>query len=308
MNDSTKDPKLQAFRREIDTIDEKIIALLAERVGIVQKVGEHKKTLAERHPCPIRPGREADMVRRIMQSFEGTGFSPAAAAGIWRIIIGASTARECDLKIAVFAPDREHDLYWLAREYFGPSVPVSKHTNSNRVIGDVMDDKAAVGIVPFLRGDDTTHWWRSLMQEGPNTPKVFAHVPFVYTDIPGKIIPSALAIAKLEPEPSGDDTTLLVIEAEHNTSQHRLQTAFATAKLDVNWITAVTLSPTTRHHLVEVKGFITHTHEAFAGMINGLGSALIRASILGAYANPASFDRAQGDTKNVQKKQDSTHG
>jgi chorismate mutase/prephenate dehydratase len=217
--------KLAKFRAQIDEIDNIIINKLIERIGIVKQVGELKSTTTT-IPCPIRSGREAEMVRRIIEEFRPTDFPASAAAAIWRIIIGASTGVESKLSLSVFSDDKENSLYWLAREYFGSNLPITKQPHIKRVIGDVIDDKATVGIVPFLRSADNSNWWTALMQQGENVPKIFAHVPFVYTDVPGKDIPSALAIAKMIPEPSGDDMSLIVIEADANCSQHRLQTAF----------------------------------------------------------------------------------
>ena len=294
MNNENKE--LSALRAKIDEIDNKIIEQLIKRIEIVGKVGELKqKAITQNNilPCPIRSGREAEMVRRIIEEFRPTDFPAGAAAAIWRIIIGASTGVESKLTLSVFADEKENSLYWLAREYFGPNSPIIKQPHIKRIIGDVMDGKAAVGIVPFLRSADTSNWWTVLMQQGENVPKIFAHVPFVYTDVPGKAIPSALAIARLVPESSGDDMSLVVIEADANVSQSRLQTAFVTAKLEVTWINIATLSPASRHHLVEIKGFITDKHEGFTGMISALGASVFNTYFLGAYATPMTLANSQ---------------
>ena len=277
--------ELTELRKKIDEIDNNIIEQLTKRIEIVGQVGElkHKTTTI---PCPIRSGREAEMVRRIIEEFRPTDFPAGAAAAIWRIIIGASTNVESKLTLSVFSDEKDNNLYWLAREYFGPTSPIIKQPHIKRIIGDVMDGKAAVGIVPFLRSADTSNWWTVLMQQGENVPKIFAHVPFVYTDVPGKDIPSAIAIARLVPEPSGDDMSLIVIEADSTVSQSRLQTAFVNAKLEVTWINIATLSPASRHHLVEIKGFITAEHEGFAALISALGASVFSTHFLGAYATP----------------------
>ncbi len=283
--------KLAKFRAQIDDIDNIIINKLIERIGIVKQVGELKSTTTI--PCPIRSGREAEMVRRIIEEFRPTDFPASAAAAIWRIIIGASTGVESKLSLSVFSDDKENSLYWLAREYFGSNLPITKQPHIKRVIGDVIDDKATVGIVPFLRSADNSNWWTALMQQGENVPKIFAHVPFVYTDVPGKDIPSALAIAKMIPEPSGDDMSLIVIEADANCSQHRLQTAFVSNKLEATWINIANLSPASRHHLIEIKGFITPQDTSFTAFLSTLGNAIFSIHYLGAYARPVTLAHSQ---------------
>jgi chorismate mutase len=276
--------ELANYRRQIDAIDDKIAELLIQRTGIVEQVGAFKRRTAPGR-CPLRPGREAEMVRRVMRLFTGSSFHPAAAAAIWRIIIGMSTSAEAPMVLSVYGPEREHDLYWLAREYFGSFTPIIKQPHVKRVIGDIMDDKATVGIVPMLRGSDTTYWWTNLMEPGSDI-KIFARVPFVYPETPGRDSISALAIGRITPEPSSDDCSLLVIEAEHNVSQNRMQTAFAAARMEASWINIATLSPVTRHHLIEVRGFVTPEHAGMQALRTALGHSVVKVSFLGAYAVP----------------------
>jgi hypothetical protein len=97
------------------------------------------------------PVREAEQVRRIMKKFENLGddlLLPAAAGALWRTIIGMSTSIESPLKVSAYTPIGDSDLYWLAREYFGPFLPITRQPYINRVIGDVMDGKSTA--VHFL--------------------------------------------------------------------------------------------------------------------------------------------------------------
>jgi chorismate mutase/prephenate dehydratase len=277
--------ELDGFRRQIDEIDEKIVNLLIERTGVVSSVGKLKDRTTPGQ-CPIRAGREAAQIRRIIARFENTDFPPAAAAAIWRTIIGASTAVESPLRLSVFTPERDNDLYWLAREYFGPFIPAARQPQVKRVIGDVMDGKAAVGVIPMLHSADTTYWWTNLMEQGSDIPKIFARIPFVLPDTPERNAPSALAIARVTPEPSGNDHSLMVLEADHNVSQHRLQTAFSTARMEATWLNIATLNPSSRHHLIEIKGFVLPDHPVIQSLLAGLGNLIFKVNFLGTYAVP----------------------
>lgn len=292
MNQSPQTPlseeqnaKLMDFRRQIDTIDDQLIALLSKRIGIVKQVGKMKRSVNPNH-CPLRPGREADMVRDIARKFEGTGFSPAAAAAIWRLLIGASTAEENDLTISVYAPDGDNTLYWAAREYFGPFLHIICQPHINRVIGDVADKKAAVGLVPELNGSDDSHWWSSLLGSIGNTPVIFAHVPFVHYDVPGRKTPSALAIGHIQPEETDEDRSVIVLEADQNVSQHKLQSTLNEAGLDTSWVDMHSFTPDRRHHLLQIKGFVSPDHPAIQQVKAKLEKALLHVYFLGAYAVP----------------------
>jgi len=278
---------LDQYRKEIDSLDDQIMSLIKQRSQVVKKVGEFKR---EHAPglCPIRPGREAGMLRRISEAFKGTGFSPAAAAQIWRIIIGASTAMEAPLTVSVCATNGDNDHYWLAREYFGPAAIISKQPHIRRVISDVLDGTASIGIVPTLSRDDESGWWTSLMNADA---KIFAHLPFVVPDDKAKY-PSALAFAKLQPEDSGDDTSVYVLEIDHNVSQNKLQTTLAAADLSGNWIHIATPTPDLRHHLIEIKGFVPPENNAFKEWLAALGASVQRTHFLGAYGTPFSIREA----------------
>lgn len=275
---------LASFRQQIDALDDKIIDLLIERIGIVTRVGTFKRQ-AWPGKCPIRAGREAEMVRRIVNKFRGTAVNPVAAAAIWRILIGSSTCVESPLSLSVYAPTPDDTFYWLAREYFGPTLPVTRQPHIKRVIGDVMDGKTSVGVVPMLQGGSEP-WWISLMQKGDNVPKIFARIPFVERDTPGKNAPAALAVACIDPEETGDDLSIVVLDADHNVSQHRLQTALTQAKFPARWIDIGSPNASTRRHVLEIKGFLTPANKAFETVLAELGGSLLNTSYLGAYAAP----------------------
>lgn len=280
---SEQDTILNTFRQQIDAIDDQLFALLKERISVVAQVGEFKhRTNPGRYP--LRPAREAQMIRRVVDTFTSNPpFPPAAAAAIWRLLIGASTSVESPLTVAAFTPDQNNDFYWLAREYFGPSAQFSKHNTIKRVMSDVMDGKASVGIVPTIQTSDTDYWWMHLLEPAVDAPKIFACIPFI---TPGTRQPTALAFGRIAPEESGDDTTLMVLEVEHSTSQQRIQAAFTTAMLEATWVQITSFSSDSRYHLLEIHGFITEASEETNALLSALGNAVIRMTILGAYATP----------------------
>jgi hypothetical protein len=206
---------------------------------------------------------------------------------MWRIIIGASTSVESQLRLSVYSADGNNDFYWLGREYFGASTPTSKQPQIKRVIGDIMDGKATVGIVPSPRSSDSDYWWTSLMEASKDKPQIFACIPFIHPDGLGKDVTPALAVACIAPEPTGDDTSLIVLETDFNVSANRLQTAFSTAKLEASWIQVANILPSIRHHLIEVKGFINADHPGMKSLLSALGSSVVyNAHYLGSYATP----------------------
>lgn len=277
-------PELIEFRKQIDAKDEQIIALLKERCEIVAQVGEYKRSKGHKG-CFIRAGREADMLRYIWKTFEGSKFSPVAACAMWRLIIAASTNIESDLRISVYAPDGDETLYWLAREYFGSFVSIQRHPNCNRVVGDVVDGKAEVGILPPLTHENHANWWLTLAQQQENPPKLFAHIPFVANKSEASRY-SSFAIARIEAEPTDDDITLLAVETL-DISINRLNTAFAMAGMKASRIAFVNNNSTnTVHHLLQIPEYIAPDDARIPAIFEKLGDAVLGSRILGTYALP----------------------
>jgi hypothetical protein len=95
-----------------------------------------------------------------------------------------------------------------------------------------------------------------------------------------------VAIARVMPEPSGDDVSFYLLEVRENVSTHSMQTALAAAKLDVTWIGVGTVKPGMRHHLLECRGFVPENHEGMQKALATMGRSLLNVAFLGAYALP----------------------
>ncbi len=284
LNPDFQSEELLAFRRQIDTMDEQIIQLLKERAQVVQQVGAYKTSQGQQH-CFIRPGREADMLRHIWQQFDGEAFSQVAAAAMWRLIIGASTNIEHTLNISVYAPEGDPTLSWLAREYFGPFCPVTRHPNARRVLGDVIDGKAGVGILPPVQDETQGDWWLVLAEQGDAAPKLFAHVPFVTHSNEARRH-SSYAIAHVQPEPTEDDITLIAVQTT-DVSLNRLITAFSTARFKAARLQYS--EPDAQNHtwhLLRVEGFIDGADERLANLFAPMKEGVANWHVLGSYASP----------------------
>lgn len=278
------DKKLAEFRSRIDALDDQLIALLDERSGIVEQVGRLKAQQKDIR-CILRPGREATMVRRMAEATQGK-LSKAAVATLWRTIIAGSCNIEEVMRISAYCPEGSDANYWLAREYFGVFSTFTKQPQMGRVIGDVTEGNASVGVLPTPQ-DSAEQWWHHLIESRDRRPQVFAKIPLLEPKSKSQA-PAALAIALVEPEPSGDDTTLLVIHLAENVSRARLTTVFGTSGLKASLLTPIDSVQTQETPLLiaELEGFVTKDSTPLKRFEAAMGPSLISATIIGAYANP----------------------
>lgn len=265
---------LDDLRRRIDAIDSDILKKLEERTKIVEEVG-HRKAKSGNGKSFMRPGREATMVRRLMQDIEGS-FPKAAIAAIWRVIIASSLGIEQPMRIAAYRTAGEEECYWLAREYFGTFTPIEPHTEVLDVLGSVERGEAAAAVLPMPWHDaDDNRWWTNILDSHL---KVFAHIPFVQNEESDMIV-KAVAVANVQPEPTGDDTTLLCLHLPTNATDKQATLAMQKASLEVTKLCS-TMGPEGVILLVYLRGFYMEEDEAIRSLAIG------KPRIIGAYANP----------------------
>jgi hypothetical protein len=119
-----------------------------------------------------------------------------------------------------------------------------------------------------------------LTPSGQKGPRVVAALPLVGA-------PAAYVIGTLEPEPSGDDTTLILLEAGDTLSLTKLQSLLKQGGLETKLL-AVSRDAAkgpSRQHLLEIAGFITND-DARLGMLLEQEGDILRIACVGCYANP----------------------
>lgn len=212
----TAQQKLADLRASIDTMDARLSQLLIERIAVIREVAALK---AEHWPnnCHIRPGREGQMHRALAARFAVSAFPPLAALAIWRQLIGASTHLESPLNITSLTEYGEH--VWLAREYFGVQVGVQTVATIADAIHSIRAGGSNIMILPDPSGYD---WWKYAGMIREAGLYIFAALPVVAGNVPVGTV-SAVALAALVPEDSGDDISyhvencqLTIREGFHN--------------------------------------------------------------------------------------------
>ena len=284
--------RLSELRAEIDGMDDQLIALIKQRCEFVKQVGALKKEHLDAR-CFIRPGREATMVRRIAGEFDGHSFSAGAAAAIWRLVIAASTSIEQQLKITAYFQPQQQEYYWLAREYFGMFSSITKETVASRALGQVIDGKALVGVLPSFDVGSDDAWWRLLLDsDAANRPNIFACLPFATVEGPLNPVGTplraqALAVGFVDCEDTGDDVTYLVIDGKHDLSQSRIQTLLTSDSAPARWLQVLHEPNNDRRlHLIEIDGFHTQESALLKTLHEQCYEQLHRVVVLGSHAKP----------------------
>lgn len=201
---------LQSLRARIDAVDDKLIALFQERIGIIHEVALLKRAHTP-NSCHIRPAREGQMHKRIYEAFRDSDFNAEAAVYIWRHLISASTHLESPLSVISAAPAH------LGREYFGTYVIHHEAGDSATALKALDAAQATIAILPMA---DV-----ALLAQHP-TLKIFAALPVIGNHI------EAVAVAALSPEPSGEDVSYFLAADGHVAEQ----AGFSNSKDGAVWL------------------------------------------------------------------------
>ena len=270
---------LSALRAELDRLDDASHDLLLRRAVIVEQVG----ALGAKGGVPLRPGREATIIRRLLDRHAGR-FPAASLVRMWRELLGGTMAMQKPaMRIAVGGTD--HSLLAIAREHFGALAPLRPYSSAAQAVHEVSAALAVGAVLPVPHEDDAPNkaWWTALMHEDDPRIHVVARLPFWATRPEGAPVADALVVTAAPPDASGLDRSLLGLELALETSRARLAGDLAAAGFSAGpVILRRDMGATVAQALVDVEGMVMDEDDRLAR----LASALRPPVVLGAYAVP----------------------
>ncbi len=278
-------PSLETLRQQIDGIDSELHGLIRQRAALVGQIAAAKTASG----LAMRPGREAQVLRKRLATHDGA-FPVAAVYRMWREMISAFALMQTkDFRIAVCRPADQPGYWDLARDHFGCQVPMVAYESPTQVLAEVRTSPATVGVVPAPIEADTAAWWPLLASGEPTLPNVVARLPFLVMPNARSRDISALMLARIEPEESGDDRALLVLQAPTGISRNRIAGALAKAALPAFTSALDQVVGGMHHYLLELPGVIADGDERLLGLEKALGLDRGSVAAIGAYAVPASI-------------------
>jgi len=144
MDDSLQG-KLLPLRERIDSIDEQILELLAQRARAALEVGELKHRAQADGPV-LRPEREAQVIRRL-QALNGGPLPAEAVSAVWTEIMSACRGLERGMAVAYLGPQGSFSEQ-AAFEHFGRAMQGLPCPSFDEVFRAVEAGQADVGMVP----------------------------------------------------------------------------------------------------------------------------------------------------------------
>jgi chorismate mutase-like protein len=277
---------LDDLRREIDDIDSRMHDLLMRRAEVVGRVALAKRRGGGTGGPLMRPGREAQVLRRILARHSGT-LPGTVIAALWRELMSAFLRLQGPVEVAVSCgadrPGAAGLALWdVARGHFGATTPMTPFDTPAQALRVLAERPGAVAVLP-APGDGVEHWWPLLVSQAPDTPRIIARLPFVRAADEATVPVPAVVVAPFEAEPTGDDLSYIAIGHNGEMSRARLVALMAQAGLEGHLIASATSGPL---HLAEVKGHVGAADTRLAALKAAAEGRIDNLVAVGAFAAP----------------------
>lgn len=265
---------LAEIRTAIDAIDDQLHDLLMRRAALVAGV---QKAKADKTGLFLRPGREAQILRRLAARHSGD-LSRVALARIWRELMGGLYHLQGGLRVGVHGGAVPLATFDAARQHFGADAVLTVHDEAQALLQD-LSRPGTVGVMPVPRDGNSETWWLHLVGEAPGTVRVIGRVPLTGGDL------DAFVLAAVAPEASGDDRSLLAVSVRADSmSRARVADLLREAGFDPTVLASVAGENLTL--LFDVPGFVTADdprRDLFARLAHDAQGIV---TPIGAYATP----------------------
>jgi chorismate mutase/prephenate dehydratase len=138
------DKRLEALRRQVDRIDDGILAALSERAKVVRRIGRAK---ARRGEDVVAAGREREILDRLAAANPGP-LSREAVEDIFTVIITHFRLLQKRLTVSYFGPEATY-THQAAVKHFGRGSDFLPEKSIADVFDDVESGRADYGVVPI---------------------------------------------------------------------------------------------------------------------------------------------------------------
>src|ERR1700730_2348152 len=272
---------LAELRHRLDEIDDKVHDLLIERVEIISMVAASKR---DGRLAAFQPAREAEIIRRLVGRHHGD-FPAATLVRMWREMLAATVRLQSPFAVAVFAPIEAPGFLGLARDHYGSHTRMSAYRSIAQVIRAVTEGQASIGVLPMPQEGEADPWWRHLISNDENAPRVVARLPFGARGNARSDCADALAIGRAAQQETGADRTLLMTESAADISRGRIFRMLSSLRLNCTFFASCEDAGGTVN-LMEIEGFVPISDSRLDSFRGQLGDALQRMLPFGGYAVP----------------------
>lgn len=231
MTAAKPDLSLEDIRREIDEIDDGLLRLFQRRFAASAKVRATKKDEGSLSSSPLRPTREAQMLRRLI-SHRGSELSPQLLVRLWRVILSASAQAQAAVTIHLDSSLSSNAAQRVAIAEHFCGMPVVFHGDVTSCLSALAGQSGDLAVVQL-----SSDWAAWLSQSSGHGVRVIGALPVIAAGS----TPELLVLGHAQAHPSGNDETIMISRHEPMSST----TAYRWQARSADW------------YVASVKGFLS---------------------------------------------------
>ena len=190
---------LDGIRREIDAIDDGLLDLIGQRIAASERVRATKSTSGALTQSPIRPAREALILRRLLAN-KPDAVPADILVRLWRVILSSSTLAQAPVIIHLSQGlAAKPDLRVAIAAHFG-ATPLEEHDHEAAAIAVLQSNPGDISVV-----EPQSPWIEAFMRGLAGDAWVIGLIPALRQPMQHGL----LILGHAQTQPTGDDETLV---------------------------------------------------------------------------------------------------
>jgi chorismate mutase / prephenate dehydratase len=194
---------LDALRRDLDDVDAALLEMLVKRQLLTAQVKSFKRATAQSPDSPLRPAREAQILRRLLHLAKLKNLDVELVLRLWRAILTDSSLSQAPITLHVskrLSQTTAHRLR-LAEQF--PAMAVEECKDEAQALIQVNVSPGDICAV-----ETGSPWIEACVSGKAGQAQVIATLPV----IKGEREPQLLIFANAPVEATGEDETLLITQ------------------------------------------------------------------------------------------------
>jgi chorismate mutase / prephenate dehydratase len=192
---------LDDVRRHIDSIDDRIFDLVAQRFAVTSQVQSLKKHEPLAYSLPLRPAREALILRRLLARGKEAGLSADFLLRLWRVILNESSQKQSAITLHVSKHLNANLVHRLKlRDHFG-AIAVEEYRDEAQALLQIDTSPGDICVVEIEQP-----WAEAFMAGRAGKAQIIATLPILKENA----VPTLVVLGHAPAEPTGADETLVL--------------------------------------------------------------------------------------------------
>jgi chorismate mutase / prephenate dehydratase len=194
---------LDALRRDLDDVDQALLEMLGKRQLLTAQVKSFKRATSQHPDSPLRPAREAQILRRLMHLAKLKSMDINLVLRIWRAILTESSLSQAPITLHVSRRLSQTTGHRLRLAEHFPAMVVEECKDETQAFIEVNVNPGDICVV-----ETDSPWIEACVSGKAGQAQVIGTLPV----IKGDAAPQLLIFANAPTEATGDDETLLITQ------------------------------------------------------------------------------------------------